>query len=66
MISTDKIIQIIMIILSKWLNCSIWPIDGTLRGTSNPGQSGPGINGNEGVLHIPQSFRIQTSASDSV
>ena len=31
----------------------------------NPGQSGPGINGNEGVLHIRQSPSISgASASD--
>ena len=44
---------------------SIWPIDRTLSGTTTPGQSGPGSNGNEGVLHIPQSFSITgTSPSD--
>ena len=37
----------------KWLNTSIWFIDGTLKG-----QSEPGSNGNEGVLlHILQSSR---------
>ena len=28
------------------------PRDRTLKGTTTPGQSGPGSNGNEGVLHI--------------
>ena len=42
----------------KWLNISIWPINGTLTGTNTLCQSGPGSNGKEGVLHIPQSFRI--------
>ena len=43
---------IMIMILSKWLNSSIWPLDGTLTGAINPGQSGPGSNGNEGVLDI--------------
>ena len=42
----------------KWLNISIWHIDRTLTGTTSPGQSGPGSNGNEGVLHITQSWRF--------
>ena len=37
---------------------SIWPIDRTLSGATTPGHSRPGINGNEGVLHIPQSSSI--------
>ena len=43
-------------------NSSSWPIDRTLSGATTPGQSGPRSNGNEGVLHIPQSFSI-TGAS---
>ena len=43
---------------------SIWPIDRTWSGATTPGQSGPGSNGNEGVLHIPQSSSI-TKASPS-
>ena len=43
---------------------SIWPIDRTLSGASTLGQSWPGSNGNEGVLHIPQSSII-TGASPS-
>ena len=36
-----------------------------LSGATIPGQSGPGSNGNEGVLHIPQSSSITgTSPSD--
>ena len=31
---------------------SIWPIDRTLSGAITPGQSGPGSDGNEEVLHI--------------
>ena len=44
---------------------SIWPIDRTLSGATTPGQSGPGSDGNKGVLHIPQSSSITgTSPSD--
>ena len=39
-------------------NSFIWSIDRTLSGTTTSGQSGPGSNGNEGVLHVPQSFKI--------
>ena len=45
-------------------NFSIWPIDGTLSGATTPAQSGPGSNGNEGVLCIPQSS-CNTGASPS-
>ena len=37
---------------------SIWPIDRTLSGATTLGQSGPGSDGNEGVLCIPQSSSI--------
>ena len=37
---------------------SIWPIDRTLLGANTLSQSGPGSNGNEGELHIPQSSNI--------
>ena len=36
----------------------IWPIDRTLSDATTPGQSGPGSDGNEEVLHIPQSSSI--------
>ena len=46
---------------------SIWPIGSTLSGATTPGQSGPGRDGNEGILCIPQSFSITgTSPSDSL
>ena len=45
-------------------NSSIWPIDKTLSGTTTPGQSGPGSDGNEEVLNIPQNASI-TGASPS-
>ena len=44
---------------------SIWSIDRTLSGATTLGQSGPGSNGNEGVLRIPQSYSLTgTSSSD--
>ena len=33
-------------------------MDRTLSGANSLGQSGPGSNGNKGVLHIPQNFSI--------
>ena len=36
------------------------------QGTTIPGQSGPGSNDNEGVIHISQSSRIEASPSDAV
>ena len=39
-------------------NISICPIDRTLSGATTPGQSGPGSDGNDGVLHFPQSSSI--------
>ena len=45
--------------------CSIWPIDRTLSGSTTPGLSESGSDGNEGVLCIPQSFSVTgTSLSD--
>ena len=43
----------------------IWPIDRTLSGDTTLGQSGPGSDGNEEVLSIPQSSSVTgTSPSD--
>ena len=39
-------------------------IDRAPTGVTTPGQSGPGSNGNEGVLHIPQIFKAEASPSD--
>ena len=39
-------------------------MNGTLTFTITPSQSGPESNGNEGVLHIPQSFRTRALSSD--
>ena len=33
-------------------NSSSWSIDRTLSSATTPGQSGPGSDGNEGILHI--------------
>ena len=51
---------------SKWLNNSIWPIDGTQTGTTTPSQGGPRSNGNEGVLHISQSSKTRVSPLDGL
>ena len=40
-------------------NSSIWPIDRILLGAITPGQSGPGSNGNERVLYIPQISKVE-------
>ena len=42
---------------------SIWPIDRALSGATTQGQSGPGSDGNEGVLCIPQSSCINGTSS---
>ena len=44
---------------SKWLNGSFWAIDGTQTNTICQGQHELGSNGNEEVLHIPQSSRLE-------
>ena len=49
---------------SKWLNISIWPINGALTGTTTLDLSGPGSNDNVEVLHIPQSSRTGGAPSD--
>ena len=44
---------------------SMWSIDRTLSGATISGQSGPGSDNNEGVLHIPPRSSItETSALD--
>ena len=45
---------------------SIWFIDGTLTDATIAGQSGPGSNGNEGVLRIPQSSWTRASPSEGL
>ena len=44
----------------KRLNISIWTIDWTPTGTTTPGPSEPESNDNEGVLHIPQTSRLES------
>ena len=43
-------------VICLFIFCLIGPIDRSLSGASIPGQSGPGSNGNEGVLHTSQIF----------
>ena len=40
--------------------------DEILKDTNTPEQSGPGSNGNEEILHFPQSSRTGASSSDGV
>ena len=53
-----------------WTALVMWHIccrlDGTLKGTVTLDQSGHGSSGNEGIPHIPQSFRTGALASDEV
>ena len=42
---------------SRWFNSSIWPRGWTLTGTTAPGQSGPGNNGNEEYSKFPKAPR---------
>ena len=46
------------ILSNSALHKYVWPIDRTLSGTTTLGQSEPGSDGNEGVLHIPQNSSI--------
>ena len=48
------------------LNSSIWPTDQTLSGATIPGPSGPGSDGNEGLLHVLQSSRDWASLPDGL
>ena len=51
----------------KWfINKSMTIINGILTGTITPDQSGPGSNGNEGVLHTPQIPRTGTLPTNAV
>ena len=49
----------------SFLNQSFWPLNKTLTGVTMPCQSGPGINGNEGVVYIPQISRTEALTSDA-
>ena len=41
-------------------------MDRTLPDATTPGQSWPGSNDNEGVLHIPQNSKARASPSDGL
>ena len=45
--------------MNIFLNRSILPIDGTLTGITTPGQSGPGNNGNEGILLTDRALEVE-------
>ena len=57
---------VICLHIVKWLNSFIWHINGTLTATTTLGQSGPGSNGNKGILHISQSFRTEAALIDDL
>ena len=45
---------------------NVWSIDGILSDATTPGQSEPGSNGNERILHIPQSSKTEVSLSEDL
>ena len=47
-----------MIILSKWLNGSIWSVDGTLTGSTSSSRNGSGCNSNKGTMQTSQTQRL--------
>ena len=57
---------ILFVQYSKWLKSCVWPIVGNVTGTTTPGESEPVSNGNERVLHIPQSSHNRSSPSDGL
>ena len=62
--SQTVLIQTILFSISRQFS-PIYPIERVLSSATTPGQSGPGSNGNEGMLHISQSPSItETSPSD--
>ena len=50
---------LIIIIPSKRLNSSIWPIDETLTGTTTLDPGRPESKGNERILGIPQTLSLE-------
>ena len=54
--NSNNLTPVICLRTVKCLNSSIESIYRILTLTTIPGQSGPGINGNKGALHIPQSL----------
>ena len=55
----------IIYVVFEFFQASICPIDGILTYTNTLGQCFPRINGNEGVVHTPQTFITGPSPSDS-
>ena len=55
--SQTALIQTIQFTINKQL-VLFNPLIGPSSGATNPGQGWPGSDGNEGVLHIPQSSSI--------
>ena len=51
---------------SKGPNSSIWPLDGTLTGTTTLGPRGTRSNDSQGVFHIPQSSTTGASPWDGL
>ena len=45
-------------------NNFIWPKARTWSSATTPGKSGPGSDGNEGVLHIPRISKGDASPSE--
>ena len=41
------------------MNSSIWPVDGSLTGTTTPREGESESNGNEMILFIPISLRLE-------
>ena len=50
----------------KWSKYSIWPVDGTVSGTTTAGLCGPRNISNERVFHISQSSKTGGSPSESL
>ena len=48
------------------INSSIWLVNWTQSGATIQDQSGHGSNGNEGVIHIPQSSMTGALQSNSL
>ena len=54
----DVILIIICLHRVTGLNSSFWPIDGTLTGSTTPGQSGPGSKRQRGTPHSPKDIGL--------
>ena len=54
------------IFLSNNFQTSIWPINGIFTHTTTPGQCESERNGNEEVLHTPQSSKTGASFPDAI